>query len=273
MKILTLNTHAWMETDQLRKISDLARFINEQQFDAVALQEVNQSKNAEVLPPELLGNYREADRGTEIREDNYAHVLLRQLDVPYYWTWIPVHKGFDKFDEGLAVLTRSPIEETFHEYVSVIRDYENYRTRKIVGVKTKESGTEVWWVCGHFGWWNDEEPFRGQWDAAQTRLDRMKDSQIFVMGDFNNVAEIRGEGYDYVLEHHWNDLYTLAEEKDDGATVTKAIKGWDDNQSKLRIDYIFSNRKVQVKSSYAVMNGVRGEVVSDHYGVAAELER
>ena len=35
-------------------------------------------------------------------------------------------------------------------------------------------------------------------------------------GDFNNVAEIRGQGYDYMMEHGWNDLYTTAKQKTTG---------------------------------------------------------
>ncbi|WP_025334889.1 endonuclease/exonuclease/phosphatase family protein [Paenibacillus sabinae] len=272
MKILTLNAHAWIETDQIRKIEQLASFIREQEIDVIALQEVNQTKAEQALPDGVLERYFQAEPGTVIKQDNYAYVLLQKLGLPYYWTWIPVHTGFVKYDEGLAILARTPIIDGFSEYVSVIRDFENYRTRKIVGVKTEAGGEEAWFVSGHFGWWSDEvEPFRRQWDAAQAKLDTLKAFPVFVMGDFNNVAEIRNEGYDYVTQKGWNDLYTSAVIKDDGATVTKAIKGWDDNEGKLRIDYIFSNRSVQAKSCHVVMNGIRGAVVSDHFGVAAEL--
>ncbi|MDT3426298.1 maltose 6'-phosphate phosphatase [Paenibacillus forsythiae] len=272
MKILTLNTHAWMETDQLGKIERLASFITDQQFDVIALQEVNQSKEEKALSATALERFIYAEPETVVRQDNYAFVLLQKLGIPYYWTWIPVHTGFIKYDEGLAILTRTPATAAFSEYVSVTRDYENYRTRKIVGVKAEVGGEESWFVCGHFGWWNDEEElFRGQWDAAQAKLDTLKELPVFIMGDFNNVAEIRDEGYDYVVQQGWHDLYASASVKDDGATVTKAIKGWDDNKGKLRIDYIFSSRPLQAKSCLVVLNGIRGAVVSDHFGVAAEL--
>lgn len=271
MKIMTLNTHAWMEEDQFAKIAALADFINKSEFDVIALQEVNQSKDGAILPNDKLTGFVPAEEETVIREDNYAYVLRQQLKLPYHWTWIPVHQGFHKFDEGLAILTRAPILDTFGMYVSQITDYENYRTRKIVGVKTEAGGEEHWWVCGHFGWWQDEEPFKGQWDCVQDKLDTLKELPVYIMGDFNNVAEIRGEGYDYVVERGWTDLYITAAERDEGATVTKAIKGWDDNENRLRIDYIFANRPLQAKSCLVVMNGKRGEVVSDHYGVAAEV--
>ena len=42
MKLLTLNTHSWLEVHQIPKIFELAQFIVREQVDVVALQEVNQ---------------------------------------------------------------------------------------------------------------------------------------------------------------------------------------------------------------------------------------
>ena len=39
------------------------------------------------------------------------------------------------------------------------------------------------------------------------------------MGDFNSLAEVRGQGYDLVAADRWQDAYILAEEKDEGFTV------------------------------------------------------
>ena len=38
MKILTLNVHAWIEENQLEKIDILAKTIEENQYDVIALQ-------------------------------------------------------------------------------------------------------------------------------------------------------------------------------------------------------------------------------------------
>jgi len=272
MKILTLNTHAWAEEDQLNKISQLADFINAHQFDVISMQEVNQSIEESALSAEHLQHFISTDPDAVIKKDNYAHVLLTQLTDTYYWTWVPTHVGFSKYDEGLAILSRTPITASFEEYVSHMRDYSNYRTRKIVGIQTPVEGEATWFVNGHYNWWDDaQEPFKGQWELTESKLAPYLNQPLFIMGDFNNVAEVRGEGYDHIVSQGWNDLYTTAEQKDDGATVVKAIAGWADNKRDLRIDYIFSKHPVQAKSSTVVLNGKNGPVVSDHYGVAVEI--
>ncbi|WNS45260.1 endonuclease/exonuclease/phosphatase family protein [Paenibacillus sp. MMS20-IR301] len=272
MKLLTLNTHSWMEEEQLAKITGLARYINAEQFDVIALQEVNQSMNTELLPAAELERYYVAEEHTVIRQDNYACVLLGQLDQPYYWTWIPTHTGFSQYDEGLAILSRTPIEGAFAEYVSHMRDYSNYRTRKILGIQTTIGDKLITFVNGHFNWWDDEqEPFKGQWELTEDKLAPYMGQPLFIMGDFNNVAEVRGQGYDYILRYGWNDLYVSTLHKDDGATVVKAIGGWAGNSEPLRIDYIFANHQVEAVSVRVALNGTNGPVVSDHYGVAAEI--
>ncbi|WP_046216214.1 endonuclease/exonuclease/phosphatase family protein [Paenibacillus wulumuqiensis] len=274
MKLLTLNTHAWHEENQLEKIGQLAAFINEQQFDIIAMQEVNQLAAEEVVAEHDLGRYYTADPETIIRRDNYAYVLLQQLDVDYYWTWIPVHSASQrKLDEGLAILSRTPLTDHMYGHVSQLQDYNNSKTRKILAVQTEQSGQPVWLVNGHFGWWNDEiEPFRQQWDEAEKLLEPYQDQLLFFLGDFNNVAEIRGEGYDYMMKQIWHDTYTAASVKDDGHTVVKSIAGWEGNARNLRIDYIYANRPVQVQSSHVALNGVNGAVVSDHFGVMAVVD-
>lgn len=272
LKLLTLNTHAWLEEQQMEKITQLAAFINEREFDVIALQEVNQSIMETAVSPERLTHYVCADQEAVIKQDNYAYVLLQQLSASYYWTWVPVHVGYGKYDEGVAILSRTPITDTISDYVSVVRDYANYRTRKVVGIKTSAADGEAWFVSGHFGWWHDEEePFQAQWDRTESVLTRCGTTRVFAMGDFNNAAGVREEGYDYVLGKGWHDLYSDAMVRDEGDTVVKAIAGWENNQTQLRIDYIFSNTRVQAQSSTVVLNGKNGAVVSDHFGVAVEI--
>ncbi|MEK3788449.1 endonuclease/exonuclease/phosphatase family protein [Paenibacillus sp. FSL K6-1230] len=272
MKLLTLNTHSWLEEDQLAKITYMADFINEHEFDVIAFQEVNQMKTETVVPLEQLGKFVVTDSSMPIRANNYAYLVQQQLKADYYWTWAPVHTGKLRYDEGLAFLSRTPIGETFCEHVSGITVYNNYKTRKILGASTTIEGAHTWIVNGHLGWWHDEEePFRPQWDRVEAILRNYTGDAMFLMGDFNNVAELSGEGYDYMMSKGWCDLYTAAEIKDAGATVTKSIGGWEGNTQDLRIDYIFSREARKVKSSTVVMNGIRGEVVSDHFGVAVEL--
>lgn len=48
MKLLTLNYHAWREDNQLEKIEALAKAIQENSYDVIALQEVSQSMDGQV---------------------------------------------------------------------------------------------------------------------------------------------------------------------------------------------------------------------------------
>lgn len=47
MKLLTLNCHSWQEENQIEKIQYLAKVIQEEEYDVIALQEVSQSIQAE----------------------------------------------------------------------------------------------------------------------------------------------------------------------------------------------------------------------------------
>ena len=49
MKVLTLNCHSWQEEKQIEKIKYLAKIICENNYDVIALQEVNQSINSKIL--------------------------------------------------------------------------------------------------------------------------------------------------------------------------------------------------------------------------------
>ena len=49
MKLLTINVHAWIEENQDEKMEILAKVIAENDYDVIAMQEVNQSMNSPVL--------------------------------------------------------------------------------------------------------------------------------------------------------------------------------------------------------------------------------
>ena len=90
MKLLTINTHAWLEENQDEKMEILAKTIAEKQYDVIAMQEVNQLMNSPVIYD-------------GIRNDNYGWKLLEKLekytDTDYYYHWSNSHIGFGKYDE------------------------------------------------------------------------------------------------------------------------------------------------------------------------------
>ena len=93
-------------------------------------------------------------------------------------------------------------------------------------------------------------------------------------GRFNSPAHVRGEGRDLIRGFGWLDSYELARSKDSGITVGHAIDGWREqgDVSGMRIDYIWTSRKVPVRSSRVIFNGSCEPIVSDHYGIIVEYE-
>ena len=123
----------------------------------------------------------------------------------------------------------------------------------------------------HLGWWHDEEEsFKDQVSSLLSKVS--KDKTTFLMGDFNNNAFIKDEGYDYLLNQNLYDTYSLAKEKDNGITVPGKIDGWSNCSEEKRLDLILTNDKNMVpKTSKVIFNGKNKNIVSDHYGVEVVL--
>ena len=97
MKILTLNTHSLQEKEMDLKQQILAEFIEKEQPDVVALQEVNQTMSADALPA-LPPRYVAVQNGVPMKADNYANALqnkLIALNQDYYFAWLPMKVGYE----------------------------------------------------------------------------------------------------------------------------------------------------------------------------------
>ena len=276
MKLLTLNTHSLVEDNYSAKLNAFVSAIAEQRPDIIALQEVNQTI-AETQVDVISEGYVPCVENIVIRKDNHVYKaaeLLEGAGVKYYWTWLPLKKGYNKYDEGIALMSRSRIIETDVVRISETDDYNNWKTRKIIGIRT-EAAPDEWFFSVHYGWWDDlDEPFQNQWQKTAEYM--KKYSRVWLMGDFNSPAEVRNEGYDMINSSGWYDSYTLARTRDNGITVGKVIDGWRDKVSStdgMRIDQIWCSQKAEIASSEVIFNGANKPVVSDHYGVVAEYER
>lgn len=275
MKLLTLNTHSLIEDNYETKLKQFVEMVLKELPDVIALQEVNQSlKEPEADSPEASGYVPCEGNEKKLRKDNHALRAAQMLESygrKYFWTWIPFKIGYGIYEEGLALFSRKPIEETKEFFISKIQKYSNWKSRKLLGIRVENT-----WFCSvHMGWWDDDDdPFETQWEKIQWKLYR--EETCYVMGDFNSPAGVPGEGYDYVKESGWHDTYELASEKDSGITVGKVIDGWrerlEEGARGMRIDYIWSSSSAPVKSSRVVFNGENYPVVSDHYGVEAIID-
>ena len=275
MKLLTLNTHSLIGESfgecAMRTVDALVR----EEIDLIALQEVNQSTDAPPLEGQMPNGFVPCGASIPLRADNYVYRLaevLEQEELPYFWCWLPIKRAYGRYDEGLAFLSREPIEEMRVVALSQIQDYENWKTRMALGVRL--SARKAWFFNLHMGWWDDpEEPFAEQWRALCARLP--KRDAVWLMGDFNNPAEVRTEGYDLVAESGFFDAYLLAGRKNGEATVCGDIDGWHGRIGKeaiLRIDQIWCNRPSRVHSYRTVFDGRCYERVSDHAGVLIDAD-
>ena len=266
--MLTLNTHSLIEQNYEEKLVYFVNAMVKYEPDIIALQEVNQTSDESSLSDKFLKGYTQCQSAVPLKKDNHAYrvvKLLLEKNINYYWTWLPIKNGYDKYDEGLAILSKKEILETDTVLVSCINDYNNWKTRKILGIY---SGDE-WFYSVHLGWWDDKsDPFSDQWSRLSKRLTGKEN--VWLMGDFNNCAEIRNEGYDLIKKSGWQDTFEIAREKDDGITVGTVIDGWKDkitDTNGMRIDFIWTNSENIIERTNVIFNGKNEPVISDHYGV------
>lgn len=259
MKLITINTHSLIEENYEIKLDLFIDAIYRIRPDVIAMQEVNQTTDAAVA---ALG------KGFDIRQDNHALRVtdaLNALGLNYRYFWHGIKMAYGKFQEGLAVITHLPVTKTDSIQISEIDDSTNWRTRYALGVCV---GGE-WFYSIHTARYDDEvDAFSNQWRRFDSHV--WEKEKVWVMGDFNCDSD--SAGYKEVIESGWYDTFCMAKEQDLGVTVRGAIDGWRDGEvSDMRIDYIFTNRKLPIKSSQVIFNGVNEERISDHYGILVEV--
>ena len=270
MKLLTLNTHSWLEEHQIPKIDALAQALVQHNIDVVCLQEVNQFQRSPELanPDGWCGGTSRA-----LREDNFAWLLVRALashgwEAPA-WAWADAHTGFGVYDEGVAIISRHPLEEVValphHSPGEDPFDYSDVRRR--VSLAAKVQGR--WFITSHFSWW---EQFQHEWAALEPQILNLTGGTNTVLaGDFNNPAHIRGEGYDLVTTSGWQDSFLTAETVSGEATVHKKIHGWENNDDALRIDFVFTSPDLHPRSHEVVFADNTAEALSDHSAIITEI--
>lgn len=257
MRLLTLNTHSYIEENQEQKLDMLIKTIIANNYDVIALQEVNQLIDS---PP--VGE-------TVIHEDNFARVITEKLKargLTYSYHWAMAHIGYDRYEEGVAILTKHPVIDTSVIKLTEATDKTDWKSRVAIKLTLHYNDQFIDCISTHHGFWDDPDgPSQQQFDRLLTHIDSSRPT--FILGDFNTEASIREEGYDYLIRKGLYDTYTLARDKDNGMTVPGAIDGWKHAADSKRIDYIFMNQPFCVTASHVVFNDLNQPVVSDHFGV------
>lgn len=258
MKLLTLNTHSLNSENNLANCQLLCNKIAEELPDIVALQEVNQliEDNTFVSGGIPVGEIR-------VKESNFAHLMQKNLSerkLGYQYCWLGMKKGYDRFDEGLAIFSKAPVREIKSLLLSDTQDYNNFKKRMALCLET-DFGM---FINCHMGWERDiEEPYDNQLKRINACQNFKKN--IFLLGDFNVSEE--SEGYKKITDSGWYDTFFMADETCGRKTVSGKIDGWEKNDTGLRIDYIFSNKNIPVKESRVIFDGKCEPRISDHAGV------
>ncbi|MBS7577189.1 MULTISPECIES: endonuclease/exonuclease/phosphatase family protein [unclassified Enterococcus] len=265
MKILTLNTHSWLEANQRDKIKAIAKEIINNEYDLIALQEVNQLiQSAELEQITAYGGQ------STLHEDNFALLLQREIEglgQKYYFTYHIAHRGFNKYQEGLSFLVKTPIIELAEIITTPFNDFE-FLTRKAIRLKTKIAGQSYTFYNCHASWWANGFP--DEWHRLITDIESQS-GPIILMGDFNAPDDIKDESY-HLISNHFQDSFHEAREKIGRNTITESIAGWVNNTQARRIDFVFYNSLLTAKSYEVVFDNHRTPIVSDHFGVSVEIE-
>ncbi len=263
MKLLTLNTHSIIDNDYERKIDVFSKVVAKYNPDVIALQEVMQPSNGKEIRNDKIKVVGEIP----LKKGNFLDGVINSIEKhnsTYLATYFAFKRAYGEYDEGLAILSNQEITSTEITQLSNFSDYNNYKTRYSLGVRTHNA----WFYSLHFNWENDlDSPFVDEWKALLEMTSQKKNA--WLMGDFNLTPDSRG--YELITKSY-RDTYMLASDIDNGITVSGEIDGWQGKKENKRIDYIFASKDMKIKSSKVIFNGKNEEIISDHFGIMVEKE-
>jgi maltose 6'-phosphate phosphatase len=245
LRILTLNLHCYQEDRQDEKFSQIAKAIQDLQIDVVCLQEVGEPWN------DGRGDWN----------SNAAKLIRDRLGDSYsvHTDWS--HLGFDRYREGVAILSRYPFVAKGARYVSAVQNVYDIHARKAVMAQIHVpyfGAVNIFSV--HLSWW--QNGFREQFENLRHWAESEQRPHVaatFLCGDFNNAAN--SEGY-ALLSRDYEDQFYRA----NAQHLTRA--------EDRRIDYLLMKKGAAfcVRAAQQLFtDNVYGRV-SDHEGYYAEFE-
>lgn len=260
-KVLILNLHCYQEDDQQAKLMTIAQAIREQNIDVVCLQEVAEHWN------DGAGDWA----------SNTARIIHEQLPQPFYLCNDWSHRGFDRYREGVAILSRYPFLRTEARYVSASHDPYDIHARKVLMGQINAPGIGVINLfSAHLSWWS--HGFRTQFDALRAWAERRATRHVvatLLCGDFNIKAG--SEGYAHIVNSSdFEDQFLKATDRATfDAIFRRRQEHW---QGALahdgRIDFILLKRGDKLRPVAAQRLFVEGSYgrVSDHEGFLVTFE-
>jgi len=261
LSVMVLNLHCYQEDNQDEKFSIIAKAIDNEDVDVVCFQEVAENWN------DGQGDW----------DSNSANIINQRLKKPFhlYSDWS--HLGFERYREGVALLSRYPFLYQESRYISDSEDVYNIHSRKAVMGRVRIPYIGLINVFSvHLSWWEDgfKAQFQRLCEWAGQRHGRQVKATL-LCGDFNVAAG--SEGYRLIVENHrYEDQFLAANHKglfDQIFRVNDAHWG-DLLNDDYRIDYIFMNKDAALKVTSARVLFTHEDYgqVSDHVGFVMTFE-
>lgn len=255
LKMLTLNLHCYQEANQDAKLNVIVQAIRDLDVDVVCLQEVAENWN----------------NGHGDWNSNAAKVLRDRLGEGYYLHTDWAHIGFDRYREGVAILSKHPFLLRDAGYVSRSRDVYDIHARKAVMVQIEVPYFgRINVFSAHLSWWHNG--FAEQFAALRAWASHQHTNGVaatLLCGDFNAAAG--GMGYRQVVAtQEFEDQFLEATVPQLFVQVFRdAAPGWPERLAgDGRIDYIFKKTGSRLRVTDARVlftDDVYGRV-SDHFG-------
>jgi len=199
------------------------------------------------------------------------------LSVPYHLHTDWSHLGFDRYREGVAILSRHPFAYVDSGYVSDSRDPYDIHSRKIVMAQVRVPYIGLVNVfSAHLSWPSDG--FYPQFERLERWADEKHTDEAtatLVCGDFNVAAG--SEAYRHIVDAGgFEDQYLKIVSP---RTFQKVFRERQGDAMRLlaqdgRIDYLWLKRGSRLRAIWAeeLFTANRYGRVSDHTGYLVEFE-
>jgi maltose 6'-phosphate phosphatase len=261
LKLMILNLHCYQEAQQDKKFSQIAKAIDDLDVDIVCFQEVAELWN------EGLGDW----------QTHSANIINNRLKHAFhlYSDWS--HLGFDKYREGVAILSRYPLHNQAARYVSDSDSIFSIHARKVIMAQVNVPTMGLINVfSAHLSWW--EDGFSQQFKKLSSWASELQDQSVsatLLCGDFNITSG--SEGYQLVVNtNEYEDQFLAIQDQRAFEKIFKVNDAYWSNShtEEYRIDYIFMNKasKLKINSGRVLFTDDDYGRVSDHCGYLMSFE-
>ena len=247
MKILSLNLHCFQEENRIEKLNKIISFIKENDIEICIFQEAAQ----EIKEPLIID---------KIRQGNNAHYIALALN--YNICFHPIKVGFFVLEEGLAFISKYPINNPKYKTISNTKDFKTWCKRDYLSVEINN----IIFYNVHLGW---DSPNENSFDQINNLLEETlkHNNLLFICGDFNHSDNTKQ------INHIKTKYYSVADliglNSYENPTFHNNLDNNDKTENKM-IDFIFTNKKIPIKS-FKIVFKEEQNYVSDHNGILIEI--